>query len=711
MRSLVRTFLAALLAALALASSATPAWAQPLSGAAEGWPAGMPDDLKEFFPGHPEFEAAGWSTDPACADKGGDYGLYLGQYLRFDQQILYWSSPVTQRIAQYADLMDVSDDEAKQAVLDGKAPTTWPESFPGGDETFSPSAKVCAADLAKWSESAGNHWGFTWAAKPDTASIELMKQQQYVDNLPDDIFENPCSDHEMLCNRAYFLDCDETTSASETKRCQAWNKQVGVMFGGIWNWKEQNKDAADRFLDVAKAGGVVLRAVTPLQIQLGVGLGMEAIDKTADAVAFIADPGSVIDDWANSAKESAVSLTTSVLEGLANIHEFNPRDEGFLRWYAISCGLGVFVMAITALFTIYRTSAQKSTRMELAHNLIGYAPLGVLSMMFAPAAAELLVQFSHALTTSLSGLLKQDLEQAVVSVSAMLGGIKSDTVVGGSLTGIVFFGLLFLGSLALFFGMLMHAAALPILAGLTGVAFGLWSHPTLRKKAMRPIFVFISIVFSKPVIFLGLGFLATVLIDSSAGAYVDGELANLGALAMTAVCIGLVGLAPWSLLKYAPFLPSSEDSEGFGDTGSASGEGLGGTLQTAQMAMMARGGGGGGGGEVAAARSAGAAHSHSVGGVGGGSTGGGVPASSNGSASHGSTSHQHPGVSAGHSSGGHGGANTRKLMSAAKGVSGTVASAGVGAVMVAGTVGGAALNKAAQAAQNAPERADNVGDQ
>ncbi|EME51302.1 hypothetical protein G352_26267 [Rhodococcus ruber BKS 20-38] len=709
MRSLVRTFLAALLAVLALASSATPALAQPLSGAAEGWPAGMPDELKEFFPGHPEFEAAGWSTDPACADKGGDYGLYLGQYLRFDQQILYWASPVTQRIAQYADLMGVSEDEAKQAVLDGRAPTTWPESFPGGDETFSPPAKMCAADLAKWSEPSGNPWGFTWASKPDPDSIALMKQQQWVDNLPDDIFENPCSDHEMLCNRAYFLACDKATNISETKRCQAWNKQIGTMFGGIWNWKEQNKDLADRFVDLAKLGGVVLEAATPLHIKLGVGLGMAAVDKASDVVAFIADPGSVIDDWANSTKESAVSLTTSVLEGLANIHEFNPRDEGFLRWYAVSCGIGVFVMSITALFTIYRTSAQKSTRMELAHSLIGYAPLGVLSMMFAPAAAEMLVQLSHALTTSLSGLLKQDLEQAVVSVSAMLGGITSDTVVGGSLTGIVFFGLLFLGSLALFFGMLMHAAALPILAGLTGVAFGLWVHPNLRTKAMRPIFVFISIVFSKPVIFLGLGFLTTVLIDSSAGAYVDGELASLGALAMSAVCIGLVGLAPWSLLKYAPFMPSSEDSEGFGDTGSATGQGLGGTLQTAQMAMMARGGGGGG--EVAAARSAGAAHAHPVG---GGGAGGGVASTSNGSTSHssaGSTSHQHSGVTAGHSGGGHGGASTRKLMGAAKGISGTAASAGVGAVVVAGTVGGAALNKAAQAAQNAPERAESMGDQ
>ncbi|MGW0021622.1 hypothetical protein ACWDUD_25180 [Rhodococcus sp. NPDC003382] len=709
MRSLVRTFLAALLAVLALASSATPAWAQPLSGAAEGWPAGMPDELKEFFPGHPEFEAAGWSTDPACADKGGDYGLYLGQYLRFDQQILYWASPVTQRIAQYADLMGVSEEEAKQAVLEGKAPTDWPKSFPGGDEKYSPSSKVCAADLAKWSESAGNPWGFTWAAKPDAGSIELMKQQPYVDNLPDDIFENPCSDHEMLCNRAYFLDCDKASGPDELKQCRAWNKQVGAMFGGIWNWKEQNKDLADRFVDVAKLGGVVLKAVTPLHIKLGVGLGMAALDKASDVVAFIADPGSVIDDWANSTKEGAVSLTTSVLEGLANIGEFNPRDDHFLRWYAISCGIGIFVMSITALFAIYRTSAQKSTRMELAHNLIGYAPLGVLSMMFAPAAAELLVQLSHGLTTSLSGLLKQDMEQAVVSVSAMLGDITEDTLVGGALTGIVFFGLLFLGSLALFFGELMHAAALPLLAGLAGIAFGLWGHPTQRKKAMRPIFVFISIVFSKPVIFLGLGFLTAVLLDSSAGAYVEGELASLGALAMTAVCIGLVGLAPWSLLKYAPFMPSSEDSEGFGDTGSAAGEGLGSTLQTAQMAMMARGGGGGG--EVAAARSAGAAHSHPVG---GGGTGGGGSSSSNGLASHGSagsTSHQHPSVTAGHSGSGHGGANARKFMSAAKGVSGTVASVGVGAVMVAGTVGGAALNKAAQAAQNAPEQADDMGGQ
>lgn len=105
----------------------------------------------------------------------------------------------------------------------------------------------------------------------------------------------------------------------------------GAMFGGIWNWKEQNKDFADRFLDLARVGGVVLKAATPLQIQLGVGLGMAAVDKAGDVVAFIADPGSVIDDWANSTKESAVSLTTSVLEGLANIHEFNPRMK-------VSCG-------------------------------------------------------------------------------------------------------------------------------------------------------------------------------------------------------------------------------------------------------------------------------------------------------------------------------------------------------------------------------------
>ncbi|MFD6859113.1 hypothetical protein ACFWCF_17450 [Rhodococcus sp. NPDC060090] len=708
MRTLARTFLAALLATLALASSATPALAQPLDAAAEGWPAGMPEELKQFFPGHPEFDAAGWSTDPECADKGGDYGLYLGQYLRYDQRIMYWAAPVTQRAAQYSELMGVSEDEARQAVLDGKEPTTWPDSFPAGDKNYSPPAGMCAGDLAKWSAPAGNHWGFTWATKPDAASITSMKQQEYVDNLPDDIFENPCSDHEMLCNRAYFLDCDKANALNNVNQCRGWNIQIGKMFGGIWNWKEQNKDIADRFVDLANLGGVVLEAVTPLHIKLGVSAGLAGIDNAAATIAFISDPGNVIDDWANSTKESAVSLTTSVLEGLSNISEFNPRDENFLKWYAISCGIGVLVMSITAFFTIYRTSTQKSTRMELAHSLIGYAPMGLVCMMFAPAAAELLVQLSHGLTTVLSGLLKQDMEQAVVSVSTMLGGITEDTLVGGPIAAIVFFGLLFLGALSLFFGMLMHAAALPILAGLAGVAFGLWIHPVQRKKAMRPIFVFVSIVFSKPVIFLGLGFLTAVLIDSSSGAYVGGDLASLGALAMTAVCIGLVGLAPWSLLKYAPFMPSSEDSEGFGDTGSATGEGLGNTLQTAQMAMMGRHGGGGGGGEIASARSASAAPSPSGGGGGGGSS----HSSSSGSTHHsgGSASH-HSGAAAGHSGSGHGGAHSRKLMSAAKGASGTLATAGVGAVMVAGTVGGAALNKAAQAAQNAPEQADNTGDQ
>ncbi len=421
-----------------------------------------------------------------CGQGGGDFGLYLGQYLRFDQRILYWSAPVTQRAAQYAELMGVSEDEATQAVLDGKEPTDWPESFPGGEPDYSPKAGMCAGDMAKWAEPAGNSWGgFTWAAKPDASSIELMKQQTDVNNLPDDIFENPCSDHEMLCNRAYFLDCDKADSINDGNTCRGWNIQVGNMFGGIWYWKEQNRSALDRFVDLAKRGGVVLEAVTPLHIKIGIAAARIGYNNAAATIAFVQDPGSVIDDWANSTKESAVSLTVSVLEGgLSNINEFNPRDENFLKWYAISSGIGVFVMSITALFTIYRTSAQKSTRMEMVHSLIGYAPLGLVCMMFAPAAAELLVQLSHALTTSLSGLLKQDMEQAVISVSSMLGGgITKDTLVGGPIAGIVFFGLLFLGSLSLFFGMLMHAAALPILAGLVGIAFGLWVH---RPCGRRP---------------------------------------------------------------------------------------------------------------------------------------------------------------------------------------------------------------------------------
>jgi hypothetical protein len=693
---------------------AASAVAQPLASPTGGWPTGMPEELKPLFPGHPEFDAAPWSTDARCADKGGDFGSYLVQFMRQDQRALYWALPVTQRVAQYAEMTGASEEEATQAVKDGKEPTDWPNTYPGGDENMSPPTGTCAADLAKWSEPNGNHWGFTWSAKPDAQSIALMKKQQYVDNLPDDIFEKPCSDHPMLCNRAYFVDCDKASTPGEVSKCQAWNVRVGKMFGGIWDWKEKHKDVFDRLAQVAKVGGIALVATNPLGLQLGLvaataGIGMELGERIANSsfVKFVSEPGSIIDDWANSFKDSAVSLSTSVLDGLASISEFNPADPNFLRWYAISCGAGIFVMVITTLFTIYRTSAEKSTREEMVRNVMGYAPLGLVCMMFAPAAAQLLVELSHAVTAALASVTKQDTEQAVLSVSSMLGNMTQDTVVGGAIAGIVFFGLLFLGAMSLFFGMLMHAAALPILAGLTGVAFGLWAHPTLRKKAMRPIFVFVAIIFSKPVIFLGLGFLTTVIVQGSSGAYVNGDLQSLGALALTAVCFVLIGLAPWSLLKYAPFLPSSEDSEGFGSNGSAAGESVGNTLQSAQMAMSGSRGGGAGG---AAADRVHMSSQGSTGGVGGG-VGGGTHTGSGSAHGHSSTSHLPS--SPGHSGKG-GGSHTNKLMSAAgtglKRTAGVAATGGVGSLLVGASIGGAAMNKAAQGAQNAPEQAD-MGDQ
>lgn len=709
--TVVRGLLVAMTALFAVIGSGASAWAQPAESPQGPWPIGMPDDLKPFFPGTPEFDGAEWSTNPQCADKGGDIGAYVFHSLRMEARLAYWSAPATNRVEQYQDLMGVSEDEATAAVKDGKEPTNWPNTFPAGDVNYSPTKGFCAADLKKWAvEETSNPWGFTWASKPDAGSIEVMKQQRWVDNLPDDIFENPCSDIESLCSHAFFLDCDKTTSRDDAASCLTWNKQVGVMFGGTWNWVDQNRGFLDKYLSFMGKNPLFSNGkwVLAMNLKAVQAIG-EAIGGVGQWASFVTDPGGVIDDWANTIKDGAMSSTTKVLEGLSGLSDFNPADPGFLRWYAVSAGIGVFVFALTTLFVIYRTGKGVQTRGDMAKDLAGYAPAGLLAMMFAPAAAQLIVSLSHEITQVLAGLVNTDVETAVLDVSTVLGGITKDTLVGGVLAGLVMFFLLFIGAMSLFFGLLMHAVALPVLAGLCGIAFGLWGHPTLRKKALRPIFIFISIIFSKPLLFLALGFLATVISAASRGAYVSGDLASLGSLAMIAVAFVMIGLAPWTLLKWAPFMPTTEDSEGFGASGSESGQGVGNALQTAQMSMS-RGGGGGGAGHEAAARA------QSAGNGGGGLTGGGgstsSPMSGKSSGAHAAgPSAPHGGGSGGGGKGG--GAITKQLMNSAgksgAAVAGTAATLGVGAAVVGASVAGSVMNKAATAAQNAPEQADMEG--
>lgn len=752
-----RILLTIAVAVIAAVGFAWPAAAQPeavpapvpgggstATTTAKKLPETFPADLRKYIAGTDEFKAAPWFTGP-CKDKGGDMGQYVGSVMSNEGRLLYWTATENDRIARWTAAVSVRKDPVLIGILidagavgsqttgvdlgveqnrkaalsitdDAVLESFYPPVYPAGDAAMAPPAPTCAQDLARWTTKTSSTWGFEWASTPDAASLAEMKAQPNADQVPAQAWTDACAEGVpgSLCMHAMYVNCSKATDRDDEVTCREWNTRIGKLFGGTMNWIDQNTSFSDRLSETLESAfkATPQYKVGKMYVDGFSWVWDNTVGTVGDIVAFVKDPSDVIDSWANKLKSAAVGTTTSVLHGLAGVGEFNPTDPEFLKVYAMSTGLGIFVMALMVLLAIYKSSDGSRPAMELAKDLFAYAPAGVMMMLFAPSFAQLLISLAHELSVSLVSLLGSSTDEVVDNISSVLGPLTDTTLIGGAVGAIVGFGLMFLGALSLFFGFLMHANALPILGVVSAIAFGMWVHPTWRKKALRPVMVFLGIVLSKPLLFVILAAIFAAINISAAGAVADdGELESLGDLGSIAVCLVMIGLAPFALLKWSPILPSASDSADFGSSGSATGQMIG---SSAGMYQMRAGGGGGGtgGGGSAASRNAGVADAPGrIGGGGGGGSrpGGGSSASSTHagqqSGQTASKSGGLPGKSGGHGGAKAGGSESRLLAAAGK-TAGMAAGAATVVAPIALASAGAAMNKAGAAAQSAPEHPD-----
>src|SRR5699024_10985013 len=112
-----------------------------------------------------------------------------------------------------------------------------------------------------------------------------------------------------------------------------------------------------------------------------------------EAAKFVNDPGSVIDDWANALKSSAVDLTEKVIRGLTSTGSFDTTNDTFLTWYAYSTGLGILAMAVTAILAAQRLADGKRHPRDLLMDYGGYMLTGLVAMLFAPGFAAVFLSF------------------------------------------------------------------------------------------------------------------------------------------------------------------------------------------------------------------------------------------------------------------------------------------------------------------------------
>ncbi|MFZ2175805.1 MAG: hypothetical protein WAW17_17565 [Rhodococcus sp. (in: high G+C Gram-positive bacteria)] len=745
-RKLVLAFFAIMLPMLLCAS---PAAAQPAAVPAPGpggsaatksakeLPAGFPADLKQFVAGTDEFKSAPWFSSD-CKDKGGDIGQYVGSVMTQENRLLYWTSAEDARLAMWGPAVAMNQNPAlaeaivaaggegtaitgvrldneknKKAVLsitdESVLASVYPPVYPAGDARRHPPTPTCADDVAGWTTKTSSTWGFDWAKTPDAASLKAMKSQPHADMVPESAWNDTCASDApaALCMHAMFVNCDKTNRMDDKTACTAWNTKIGALFGETMNWIDQNTSFSDRL----ETGLESAFKATP-QYKAGkmYADGFSWVwDHTVGAlggvVDFVKDPSDVIDSWANKFKKSAISTTNAVLHGMAGVGEFDPTNQSFLGMYAASAGLGILVMAVMTLLAIYKSTDGSRPPMELAKDLFGYMPAGIIAMMFAPLIAQMVISLAHEISNGLLDMIGTSTDEVVGNISSVLGPLTDATLVGGAIAAIVGFGLLFLGSLSMFFGLLMHSAALPLLAVVCAIAFGMWVHPVWRKKALRPVMTFLGIVFSKPLLLLLLGTIFAVINTSAQGAVADdGELESLGQLSLIAVCFVILGLAPFTLLKYGPILPTSADSADFGSSGSSAGQVIG---SSAGMYQMAAAGGGGAGAHNAGVATA---PGRDSGGFSGGSGGGHTPSPADqrsASSTHAASAGHQTQSPSGGQGGGKSGARSAAMGSAEKKLVGAAAGASTAMVApIALAAAGAAMNKTASAVQNAPEHAD-----
>lgn len=563
----------------ALTNTAAPALGEPTTppaGSQGSLPEGFPEDLRQFVADTDEFRSAAWFSG-SCSDRGGDIGAYVNAVMPVEDRLMYWTA----------------SDEQKALLLGGGLPASWdavsaqrivaeraeppkdmlPRVFPAGDPDYRLPESTCADDLLRWTgRSAWNAWGFEWAPRPDEQSMTEIGKVLGDREVPAQAWTAPCSEHFSYCAHAFFVDCDNADPASgDQTRCLAWNRAVGNLFGGTAVWIDQNTSLSDRLdtvVDAAMqglfAGGNAVAGAFAWAWDTGVGVAR-----------FVSDPQSVIDDWANSSRDSAVELSSRVLDGLASVGRFDPNADWFLRWYAFSTGIGIIVMGAMTLLALWRAGSKGETIKTISGDLFGYMPAGVVLMLFAPMFATLLVTLANSASDSITRVMGPDMGELITNLQRFTGELTATDVAGGVLVGLILFLLLIAGALAVFFGLLMHQVALPMLAVASGIGFGMWVHPQWRKKALRPVLVFVAIVFSKPLLFLLLG-TVTGLLNSALTEGGDGKLGALGQLCLVVVAFLVVGLAPWSLLRYAPLLPSRSDAAGFGQSSSLMAGAIGG---------------------------------------------------------------------------------------------------------------------------------------
>ncbi|MFC9249881.1 hypothetical protein [Amycolatopsis thailandensis] len=262
------------------------------------------------------------------------------------------------------------------------------------------------------------------------------------------------------------------------------------------------------------------------------------------AAEFVPDPSSPLDELANSVHASAFDLVKQVLTGLGEQGELSPVSPGFLAQYAAAAGLGLVVMAFSAVFAVLY-GMRRGGRHDLRESLFKYLPVAVFLIVFFPAIGVLVTNVANAATAGIANWGATTIGQTTARVD-QLAGITAEDLPGGTFVGLLVSLLIVVGALGVFLVLAVEKIGLPVAGIIAGVAWGMLVHPAWRPKALRIPGFWLGLVFAEPLLFL--------LLAGAFGAFgsASGELngvPGLIQLCLLAVALILSSAVPFVVVR------------------------------------------------------------------------------------------------------------------------------------------------------------------
>lgn len=288
--------------------------------------------------------------------------------------------------------------------------------------------------------------------------------------------------------------------------------------------------------------------------------------------------------------------------------------------YEKGLGVGILLMVLVLMWQFMQRSRGKLSGGDLVESLALWAPAYLAGGVFGPPLAQFMIRGSTLLTDdvikSVFGTSAGSIADGLQKAAQNAGGGQ---VIGGQFIALILLVLVIIAGFFIFISLAAQAVTVYLASAVFGIAFAWVVSARHRGGSLRIPYLFLGIVFSRPLLFLLLGLgLGVVKFAVSEGS--PDATRNLAMLIMAIVVFVVAAFSPLALLRFAPVAPMGMAAATGGAT-MAAGSAAGGRGGLSRLGDMARRGGMKSPSMAKRARDAGRG---AAGGLGGGSRGAGA---------------------------------------------------------------------------------------